>query len=352
MAACSIHVKIAQHFRERIASGALRPGDRLPPEPELAARFRCSVGTVRRAMNSLIHEGSVQPRQGVGVFVCVRPRRKILGAIVHNVRDPDHAHLVEQLTAAAGRRGYSVMLCVPHAENVSHPRGIRTEMEFIERFADLRGAGIVKCPTFIEAEERLRTRMRRRDVPLVVVNDYWTDCHDVHHVECDRQVGMGLALDHLAQFGHKRIAFHLTPRNLAPSAADAFRKAARDRALQGELLLQGGNETLQAVASREGGRRVTAVVTLYYPLACDLVQQFQEAGVRVPEDVALVVLSGLPDKRLRPVDFTTVEPPLADMARSALGLLLQDEPAPISHLRFAPTLRTGATSGPFAHQGP
>lgn len=53
----------------RIESGALREGDRLPSEEQLAASFRVSVGTVQKALARLAHSGLISRQHGRGTFV-------------------------------------------------------------------------------------------------------------------------------------------------------------------------------------------------------------------------------------------------------------------------------------------
>ena len=56
-------------LRNFIRSGALAPGDRLPGEAELAARYGVSRVTLRAATRSLQEAGFVSIRQGVGTVV-------------------------------------------------------------------------------------------------------------------------------------------------------------------------------------------------------------------------------------------------------------------------------------------
>lgn len=63
--------RISADLRERIVSGAARPGSRLPTERELAARYAVSVPTVREAIRGLASSGFVQARQGSGTYVSV-----------------------------------------------------------------------------------------------------------------------------------------------------------------------------------------------------------------------------------------------------------------------------------------
>ena len=53
----------------RIDDGALKPGDRVPPEPELMREFGVSRTVVREAMSRLQARGLVETRHGIGTFV-------------------------------------------------------------------------------------------------------------------------------------------------------------------------------------------------------------------------------------------------------------------------------------------
>ena len=56
-------------LRERLAPGRARPGDRLPPENELAEALGVSRGTLRLALERLESNGEIVRRQGSGTFV-------------------------------------------------------------------------------------------------------------------------------------------------------------------------------------------------------------------------------------------------------------------------------------------
>lgn len=56
-------------LRDRLAPGRARPGDRLPPEQELAEELGVSRGTLRLALERLESNGEIIRRQGSGTFV-------------------------------------------------------------------------------------------------------------------------------------------------------------------------------------------------------------------------------------------------------------------------------------------
>jgi len=64
-----LYIKIRESLRERILSGELERGQRLPAEDELAAQFGVSRMTVRQGISELINDGLMYRRHGVGTFV-------------------------------------------------------------------------------------------------------------------------------------------------------------------------------------------------------------------------------------------------------------------------------------------
>jgi DNA-binding FadR family transcriptional regulator len=61
--------RIASEIRERIKSGDLKPGDKLPSTSELCAQYGVSTQVIRSVMLTLRAEGLVEGHQGRGVYV-------------------------------------------------------------------------------------------------------------------------------------------------------------------------------------------------------------------------------------------------------------------------------------------
>jgi GntR family transcriptional regulator len=60
-----------------LQSGEWKPGEPIPSEMELAARFRVSQGTVRKAIDELAAENLVIRRQGKGTFVATHAEHQV-----------------------------------------------------------------------------------------------------------------------------------------------------------------------------------------------------------------------------------------------------------------------------------
>ena len=64
-----LYIQIAETFANRIMSGDLKPGDRLPPERDLCQMLNVSRMTLRQALNELELRGLLSRRQGDGTYI-------------------------------------------------------------------------------------------------------------------------------------------------------------------------------------------------------------------------------------------------------------------------------------------
>lgn len=64
-----LHHQLRDALAARVIGGEWRPGDALPSEQGLAEHYGVAPGTMRRAIETLVHEGWLERRQGRGTFV-------------------------------------------------------------------------------------------------------------------------------------------------------------------------------------------------------------------------------------------------------------------------------------------
>ncbi|NUZ04723.1 GntR family transcriptional regulator [Piscinibacter koreensis] len=69
-----LYVQLAELFRQRIAKGVWKEGDRLPSLDQLVGEFHVARVTVRQAIERLARDGLVSPQRGRGTFVTGAPR--------------------------------------------------------------------------------------------------------------------------------------------------------------------------------------------------------------------------------------------------------------------------------------
>jgi GntR family transcriptional regulator, transcriptional repressor for pyruvate dehydrogenase complex len=61
---------VVDRLTDAIISGQIKPGDKIPTEPELAASFCVGRNTVREAVRTLVAYGILEIRRPEGTFVC------------------------------------------------------------------------------------------------------------------------------------------------------------------------------------------------------------------------------------------------------------------------------------------
>jgi GntR family transcriptional regulator, N-acetylglucosamine utilization regulator len=71
-----LHHQVYLDLTAALDDGEWKPGDRLPPERQLAERYGCSLITVRRALSELAREGRIERTRGRGTFV-LHPRLQL-----------------------------------------------------------------------------------------------------------------------------------------------------------------------------------------------------------------------------------------------------------------------------------
>lgn len=135
MAKTSLWQSIAETLRTEIASGHFTPGDRLPTEAQLAARFGVNRHTVRAALADLATEGLVRSRRGSGVFVTLRPMDYPLGRRVRFNQN------LRQAGIAPGRR---ISAITPRAADSDEAAALLLEP----------GAPVISCEGVALADDR------------------------------------------------------------------------------------------------------------------------------------------------------------------------------------------------------
>jgi len=70
-----LYLQLKRWIEDAVHRGAVRPGDALPSERDLAARVEMSRVTVRKAVQHLVREGMLVQRHGSGTYVAPQPHR-------------------------------------------------------------------------------------------------------------------------------------------------------------------------------------------------------------------------------------------------------------------------------------
>ena len=88
-----LYEQVRARLIEGISKGGWKPGEALPAEKDLAAAFGVAIGTVRKAVDSLVAEQALVRRQGKGTFVTQHDSGRLMFHFFHIVgRDGTRAY--------------------------------------------------------------------------------------------------------------------------------------------------------------------------------------------------------------------------------------------------------------------
>lgn len=182
-------------------------------------------------------------------------------------------------------------------------------------------------------QNRLVAKARDAGLPVALIApDEHTEAAVT--VECDNVAGAALVAEHLAELGHRRVAFVGGPKG-SRDTRNRLRGVIEGLARRGVPFPESQAEFAEhyywegAVPFAERflrlpvSRRPTAVALANDSLALGFMHTLLDAGVRVPADVSVVGFDGAPEGELCWPGLTTVEQPSRRMARDACALLLK-----------------------------
>lgn len=147
-------------------------------------------------------------------------------------------------------------------------------------------------------------------------------------VDVDNVAGSRLAADHLVSLGRRRIA-HIAGPSTMPAGIDrarGFRAALEDAGLtpgpivEGDFTMRGGAEAMRAALAQDP--QMDAVFIASDLMAAGAMSVLRAAGVRVPEDVAVVGYDDSDAATSSEVPLTTVRQPSEAMGAAMVDILL------------------------------
>jgi len=98
-----LYEEIRASLTEGIAAGRWAAGGAIPSESELARHFGVAIGTIRKAVDSLVAQGALVRRQGKGTFVTSHDSRRLLFHFFHIVGEDGSRAYPEVRTVSFSR---------------------------------------------------------------------------------------------------------------------------------------------------------------------------------------------------------------------------------------------------------
>ncbi|WP_199546007.1 LacI family DNA-binding transcriptional regulator [Streptomyces sp. N35] len=302
---------------------------------DVAKHAGVSVGTVSNVINHpdmVAEETRKRVRAAIERLGYVRSesarqlragRSRIMALLVLDMGNPFFVDVARGAERAARKAGLGVMVC-------NSAQSPQEEADYLGLFAEQRVRGVLLTPA--DATGRNIEAFRRHNIPFVLVDrvaEGVTECS----VSVDDIQGGALAVRHLVDAGHRSIAYVSGPADLnqvrdrRQGALDALAGAG----LPAEALRELPTEHLDVAAGRDAASRIlglserpTAVFCANDLLALGVLQTMYAAGVRVPEEMAIVGYDDIEFAAAAVVPLTSVRQPAVTMGAMAAELLLEE----------------------------
>lgn len=276
-----------------------------------------------------------------------------IGLVIPDLTNPLFPPIARGVEDVLEEAGYTALI----VNTDSDPARERT---LVESLRSRQVEGLVVATALVH--HPLLEELQRDGVPMVMVNRR-AEGVDAPYVGPDDAAGIELAVRHLAQLGHRRIAHLAGPSNTSTgiTRARAFGGAVGLLGLERSPDLVVGCDQWSAPAGAAGfeqlldsGQEFTAVVAGNDLIALGCYDVCAARGIVCPEDVSIIGFNDMPflDK-LRP-PLTTVSVPHTQIGAEAARLLLEElreEGRPSRSILLPPSLVERGSTTPLARDG-
>jgi LacI family transcriptional regulator len=273
----------------------------------------------RNRVMTVIREQNFRPNLAARALVTQQTRvisLVIPQAIGSTFTDPYFPTLIQGIMARANELDYAVMLWIGNLEEEDRFRERIVHNTF---FDGLLIASAIK-------DDPLIRDLSRMNFPFVIVGP--APFANLNYIDVDNCRGADDAVMHLVRCGYKRIGTITGPMNMnaAVDRLSGYRDV-MDRArlpIDESLIVEGRFDEGSGYAAMKTllARGVDAVFAASDMMAVGALRAIDEAGLRVPKDIAVVGFDDLPLAASLRVPLTTVHQPIQEVGSMATQMLV------------------------------
>ena len=305
-----------------------------------AGKYRISPDTV----NAVLREARRCNYSPSVAAQSLRTRRSnTIGLLLPSVANPYFADMASVIITELNSAGYTTIV-VDTME--SEQRLSESARSLISRQVD----GILAVPC---GEKGMDLEMLSAQIPVVLIDRYYEDTSLPYVTTNNYQGGLD-ATRHLLSRGHTRISCIQGVQSSMPNKerVRGYVKAMEDEGLAQDIDIIGNefsvqNGYLETKLLMSRAQRPTAIFALSNTIMLGALKAIREAGLRIPEDVALISFDNNLYMDYMTPSITRISQPVEDMAKLAVKILLDKIKGASncgSQLRLSPIMVAGESA--------
>lgn len=325
------YTMLANRLRADIQNGIYAAGSRMPSENDLIGVYGYSRQTVRQALQILENEGLAQRVRGSGTYVkenvTKRARSNTVGIITTYIREYIFPAVLEGIEKEMSDHRYASILAATN-NRVDNERRILTD--FLHRPVD--GLIIEGTKTALPNPNiDLYRKINELNIPVVFINGFYRELENPVYVVTDDRQGGYDACAFLLKKGRKRLGGifksddmqgHARYAGMMAALTDKSTPVSDDRLL---WFTTGNHEKLLEHTALDALRGCDGVVCYNDEIAVSLMRRLEKAGVRVPEDIAVISFDNSAYADITGVPLTSLDHPKEKLgalaAQKLIGLI-------------------------------
>lgn len=302
---------------------------------DIAQKTGYTISTISKALN---HSSEISQETSKIIWNAAREMgytakknasrtEKTIGVVLPEVESQYYTRLLNALNRKINECGYK-MITVLTSE---YSARISPAVDQLSAYAP--DGMIICCGDSVSDEDY--HNILGKEIPAMIINELTTSV-PIDSICIEPGRSMRLAIEHLMDLGHTKIGY------IGEFSSDSRYRSYIEQMKSHDLTIDSRFVKRGSVRFEQGGYELakdlleeddlpTAVVACYDQVAIGMMRLFQERGISIPDDIAIVGFDNIVLDEYLPITLTSITNPVETMGSTAVRVLLDAMRNPKTH---------------------
>lgn len=246
---------------------------------------------------------------------------RTIGMLVTKSTNPFFAEVVHGVEEYCYGEGYTLILCNTEGN-------LAKQRDYLRMLAEKRVDGLLVMCSDLD-QKLLELLERQKDTPMVIM-DWGPESPHTDKIQDNAELGGYVATKYFIEHGHKKIGCLTghSEKSTCRERLNGFNKAMKEAGLtiNEDWILEGDFECESAVIAANKfiamEERPTAIFCFNDIMAMALISTFEQAGLRVPDDISIIGYDNIDLAPYFSPPLTTIHQPKRRLGKTAIEILM------------------------------